>query len=169
VTEVRRRIDVVLEPDYLDGLEERPVEEVRLLHEQCLALETEVSYVRRLAQARIAIIHAEQERRATGGSVADLVAALPTILADHGPRPDPASSRLTRHLAPAPAIEWTRGRESLITDETLVNLPTLSDEELVAALDELGELEREVSERRRSLHGVVDRIESDLARRRVST
>ena len=120
MTEGRRRIDVVLEPEYIAGLDERPDDDVRAMREECMELETEFSYVRRLAQARIEILTAEQERRANGGSVADLVAALPRILADSGPRPAPASSRLTHHLAPAPTIEWTRGRESLIADDTLV-------------------------------------------------
>jgi len=163
-----RRIDVALDPEYLEGLEDRDIDDVRTMHEQCLEIETEVSYVRRVAQARMEILRAEQDRRARGGSVADLVAALPSILADAVPRPDPASSRLTRHLAPAPAIEWTRGRESLISDDTLANLPTLTDGELAEALDGLGELEREVSDRRRELHGVIDVIEADLARRQVT-
>ena len=168
MTEVRRRIDVVLAPDYLHGLDSLPLDDVRALHEECMELETEVSYVRRLAQARMEILSAEQERRATGGSVADLIAALPRILADQCPRPDPASSRLTRHMAPAPAIQWTRGREPLIVDDTLANLPSLGDETLESTLAELHELEREVSQRRRALHGVIDLIEAELARRRVT-
>lgn len=167
MTEARRRIDIVLAPEYVDGLANLSDDDLRAMHEECMELETEVSYVRRLAQARIEILIAEQERRATGGSVADLIAALPKILADSGPRPDPASSRLSRHLAPAPAIQWTRGREPLIVDDTLANLPTLSDETLEGTLGELRELEREVSERRRALHGVIDGLESELARRRV--
>jgi hypothetical protein len=168
VSDVSRRVDVVLAPEFLDGLEERSIDDVRAMHDECLEIETEVSYVRRLAQARMEILRAERERRATGGSVADLVAALPSILADPGPRPDPATSRLTRHLAPAPDIQWTRGQESLIADDTLANLPTLTDEELGAALDGLGGLEHDVSERRRAIHRVIDRIELDLARRQVS-
>jgi len=168
VTEARRRIDIVLAPEYVDGLADLSDDDLRAMHEECMELETEVSYVRRLAQARIEILIAEQERRATGGSVADLIAALPRILADPGPRPDPAASRLSRHLAPAPAIQWTRGREPLIVDDTLANLPTLSDESLEGTLGELRELEREVSERRRALHGVIDGLESELARRRVN-
>jgi hypothetical protein len=168
VTEARRRIDIVLAPEYLDGLAALSDDDLQAMHEECMELETEVSYVRRLAQARIEILTAERERRATGGSVADLIAALPKILADPGPRPDPASSRLSRHLAPAPAIQWTRGREPLIVDDTLANLPTLSEEQLERTLGELRELEREVSERRRALHGVIDGLESELARRRVN-
>ena len=165
MTPKRRRIDIVLAPDYLDGLGSRSDEDVHNMHEECMELDTEVSYVRRLAQARIEILNAERERRATGGSVADLIASLPTILADSGPRPDPASSRLTRHLAPSPSIQWTRGREPLIVDDTLANLPTLSDDMLQTTL---AELEREVSQRRRALHTVLDAIEVELARRRVN-
>ena len=169
MTEARRRIDIVLAPEYVDGLADLSDDDLRAMHEECMELETEVSYVRRLAQARMEILGAEQERRATGGSVADLIAALPQILADQGPRPDPASSRLTRHLAPAPAIQWTRGREPLIVDDTLANLPSLSDETLASTLTELHELEREVSQRRRALHGVIDTIDAELARRRVTS
>ncbi len=158
----------MLAPEYVDGLADLPDDDLQAMHEECMELETEVSYVRRLAQARIEILVAERERRATGGSVADLIAALPRILADSGPRPEPAASRLSRHLAPAPAIQWTRGREPLIVDDTLANLPTLADEALERTLGELRELEREVSERRRELHGVIDGLESELARRRVS-
>jgi hypothetical protein len=161
----RRRADVILEPSYVDGLADKPIDDLRAMHEECLQVETEFSYVRRLAQARIDIVQAELDRRASGGTIGDLVAALPQILADAHPRPDPASSRFPRHLAPAPAIEWKRGLEHLITDATLVNLPTLSDDELRETLDQLGELERETSGRRRALHAVMDRIEAELTAR----
>ena len=154
----------MLEPEYLEGLGDRTLEDVRLMHDDCLEVETEVSFVRRLAQARIDIVEAELDRRARGGSVGDLVAALPDILADP-PRPGPASSRLPRHLAPAPDITWRRGLEHLISDATLVNLPTLSEEELRAALEQLRVLEHEVSAQRRALHQVIDSIEADLSER----
>jgi len=155
----------VLGEGYLDGLDTKTIDEVRALHEECLEVETEVSYVRRLAQARIDIVSAELDRRSTGRSVEDLVAMLPEILADESPRTDPAHSRLPRHLAPAPTIAWQRGLEHLITDATLVNLPSLSDDELRDTLEQLGTLEREMSGRRRALHTVIDGIEQDLATR----
>jgi hypothetical protein len=155
----------MLDEEYLDGLDGKPLDEVRAMHEECLEVETEVSYVRRLAQARIDIVSAELDRRAAGRSVEDLVAMLPKILADESPRTDPAHSRLPRHLAPSMAIAWRRGLEHLITDATLVNLPQLGEEELRETLEQLGVLEREMSERRRALHGVIDGIERDLATR----
>jgi len=155
----------MLEEGYLDGLEAKSLDEVRTMHEECLEVETEVSYVRRLAQARIDIVRAELDRRSAGGSVGDLVAMLPKILADESPRTDPAHSRLPRHLAPSPAITWRRGLERLITDATLVNLPSLTEDELNDTVEQLRTLEGEMSERRRALHGVIDGIESDLAAR----
>jgi hypothetical protein len=161
----QRRIDVMLGPGYLDGLADRSIDDVRAMHEETMEVETELSYVRRLAQARIEIVNAELDRRAQGGSVGDLVAMLPEILSDDHPRPDPAASRLPRHLAPSPSIEWRRGLESLITDTTLVNLPTLAEDDLRATVAQLGELEREVSGRRRELHRVIDGIEAELTSR----
>ena len=155
----------MLEEGYLDGLEAKSLDEVRTMHEECLEVETEVSYVRRLAQARIDIVRAELDRRSAGGSVGDLVAMLPKILADESPRTDPAHSRLPRHLAPSPAITWRRGLERLITDATLVNLPSLTEDELNDTVEQLRTLEGEMSERRRALHGVIDGIESNLAAR----
>jgi hypothetical protein len=144
----RRRIDVMLEPAYLDGIEQKSIDDVRAMHDACLEVETEVSYVRRLAQARI-----------------DLVERLPEILADPAPRTDPVESRLPRHLAPSPDITWRRGLEVLIADATLANLPTLPDDELRATLDQLRRLEREVSDGRVALHEVIDQLQAALGAR----
>ena len=163
----RRRIDVVLAPDYLVDLAACTDDRLQVMHEECVEIETEVSYVRRLAQARIEIIDAETHRRATGGSVADLVAALPQILADPGPRPAPAAGRMPRPFAPSPDIRWTRGREPLIADDTLANLPVLDDATLAETRVELVALEAEVSQRRRALHEVLAGIEAESARRRA--
>ena len=43
----------MLDPGYLDGIADAPDPVVRAKHDECTEVETEVSYVRRLAQARI--------------------------------------------------------------------------------------------------------------------
>ena len=63
MTDGHERSARVLDPAYLAGVEDRPVDELRAMHAECLELETEVSYVRRLAQARIDIVEAELDRR----------------------------------------------------------------------------------------------------------
>jgi hypothetical protein len=167
MTDGRRRLDRVLSPEYIADAASRPAEELREMKAECAEVETEVSYVRRLAQARIDIIQAERERRETGGSTSDLVAQLPHILADQG-RPAPAHTTFSDLLAPSPDIEWTRGLEQLVSDSTMVRLFDLSDDELSQAIDQLRTLEGEMSRVRRSLHEVIDAIEHELATRAVA-
>ena len=161
----QRRLDRVLAPTYLEGLDGRTLDDIRAMQRECTDIETEVSYVRRLAQARIDILQAELDRRAAGGSLGDLIDALPEILADSAPRSAAANTRLATSLAPSMTIAWNRGLEHLVSDATLVNLPTLSDEELRATMAQLRELEVEVSNTRRSLHTVLDAVERELAHR----
>ena len=106
MAEHRRRVDKVLDPRFLDGLSDRPLDDLRSCHAECLEIETEVSYVRRVAQARLDILEAELDRRAAGGSVGDLIAALPEVLSGEGPRTPAERSRLPRQLAPSMDIPW---------------------------------------------------------------
>jgi hypothetical protein len=69
VDQQRRRIDRILDPAYVADLGARPVDDLRSMRDECVDVETEVSYVRRRAQARLDIIAAEVERRAAGGSL----------------------------------------------------------------------------------------------------
>ena len=129
-----------------------------------MELENRVSYVRRLAQGRIDILAAELERRATGGSVEELVASLPAILAAGESRASGAGTRVPKQLAPE-ELGLDSDAARLVTDDTLANLPDRSDAEIQAALAELREFEVEISARRRALHGVIDRVERELAQR----
>ena len=153
----------MLDPAYLAAVDDRPVEELRVMHAECLELETEVSYVRRLSQARIDIVEAELERRARGGSLEELIESLPQILADHGPRGNPATSHLPIQLAPEQESEWAPQLAEL--EAILTDLPGLTEDQLRDALDGLRVLEREVSDQRRSLFAVIDRIDLLLAER----
>jgi hypothetical protein len=154
----------VLDPAYVAELETRAFDDLRAMHSECVELETEVSYVRRLTQARIDILEAEIARRSNGGSLDDLIQALPQILADSGPRGNPASSRLPLQMAPEQDSEWAPALEQF--DGVLANLPTLTDTELENSITGLRSLEREVSDERRELHGVIDQIDAQLAAQR---
>jgi hypothetical protein len=152
----------VLDPAYVAELETSSVDVLREMHAECIELETEVSYVRRLTQARIDILDAELERRASGKSLEDLIRDLPQILSDHGPRGNPASSRLPLQMAPAQDSEWAP--ELARFDGVLANVTQLGDGDVREAIAGLQELERDVSDQRRELHGVIDQIDLKLAR-----
>lgn len=160
-----RRIDRILGPAYLAGLDGASADALRAKRAECAEIETELSYVRRLAQARVEILEAERERRREGRSLADLVERLPELLGGGGARAGAAHTRVPDPFAPAPSIAWNRGREKLIADATLANLPTVSDGELARTVSELQILESEVSSTRSRLHEVMGRIERILAER----
>jgi hypothetical protein len=165
----RRRVDRILDPAYVEALDSRAIDDLRLMRAECGEVETEVSYVRRLAQARLDIIRAELDRREHGGELGELLASLPQILAGDNPRTAVAGSRISQPLAPSMSITWSRGLERLVSDATLVNLPNLSDVELRETMDQLVTLEREVSEVRQGLHRVTDQLEAELSARLRTT
>lgn len=161
----RRRVDRILDSAYVEALDRREIDDLRLMRAECGEVETEFSYVRRLAQARLEILRAEIDRRERGGDLGDLVESLPRILAGDSPPTDIAGTRVTQSLAPSMSINFDRGLEHLISDSTLVNLPNLSEAELGTTIGELTELEREVSGVRRELHAVMDRLDVELGAR----
>ncbi|MFN8015751.1 MAG: aerial mycelium formation protein [Acidimicrobiia bacterium] len=161
----RRRIDIILSGEYTNGLADKSENEVRELLSTAREVETEISYLRRLAQSRLDIYKAEVDRRKRGGSLSDLIAALPSILASGETRSSAPNSRLSSILAPSPSIEFKRGMESLVSDDSLANIDVLSDEELQESIDGLKEFETEVSDTRKNLHNVIDELESEIARR----
>ena len=164
MTDAHDRSARVLDPSYLDDVESSTLDDLRVKHAECVELETEVSYVRRLTQARIDILEAEIERRANGGSIEDLIQHLPQILADPGPRGNPASSHLPLQLAPEQDSEWAPDLARF--DGVLANLPTLTPDQVQEAIAGLRLLERDVSDQRRELFAVIDRIDASLATQR---
>ena len=164
----RRRIDTILDGSYTEGLTEKPEEEVRELRDTAREVETEISFLRRLAQSRLDIFKAEVDRRAKGGSLADLIAALPSILASGETRSSAPNSRLSSILAPSPTIEFKRGMETLVSDDSLANIDSLSEDEIQTAIADLEEFEEETSQTRKNLHVVIDELENEIARRAIN-
>jgi hypothetical protein len=134
--------------------------------DEACAVENAVSYLRRLAQARIEILGAERERRQDGGSVSDLIERLPQILAGAGERVGQGSARFVDTDSAIAELHWPDGREQLVTeDASLASLPTLSDDELDTTLTRLTGFERELSDDRKRLHEVIKAVEQELATR----
>lgn len=158
----KRRIDRITSPDYLSGLESRALAEVRLLRAECLEEESLLSFERRLVHARMDILRAELARRSGSSTGDSLVARLPEILGG-----EPRSSRgAFPRLERTSMIENPQRRVSkLVSDDTLANLPNLSAEEIESILSTLEGAEVEVSEQRRAVQEVVDRLSAEIARR----
>lgn len=162
------RIQRLLDPQLVERLDARPLDELRTMKAECVDVENALSYLRRLAQARVEILDAEHARRERGGSVGDLVADLPRILSGESARPAITDTRVPPPDAPAVELHWPDGREQLVADTTLANLPTLPPEELRSTRQRLQAFERELSELRHALHGVIDALEREIAARQVA-
>jgi hypothetical protein len=169
VEQKRRLVERIVDPAYLDGLTEKDLTELRAMREECREGELELSFERRLCQARIDILSAELERRAGGEDAGDLVSRLPQILSKDtgGGRSGDLSlpNRAPDFSIPRNADIPRRRVEEIVGEQTLARIPTLATEELRGIIASLGEHERKVSERRRNVHEVIDALQAEIVRR----
>jgi chaperonin cofactor prefoldin len=162
----KRRIDRVLDPRFVAGIDRLALEELRRRREDAEAEEERISYLRRVLQGRIDILRAELLRRTTGlggaGDLGALVAGLPRILGDRGTS---SFNAVPRIRMPLPDGQHRRRLERLVCDETIARLPDLNVEELSRAVELLSREEERVSADRRAVQRVVDALRGELARR----
>ena len=160
-------LDRILDPDYLGDLPSRPLEELRAMRAQCQELEVGLSYLRRLAQARLEIIGSELGRRVEGGDrtdPSDLIGTLPEILSDRVRAP--AAGRLPQHTAPSDSEqELCHELDTIVDADRLTALPELSEDQVRQLSDELSQFEQEVSGKRRELHQRIDALQAEITRR----
>ncbi len=171
----RRRIDRVLAPGYLEGIDVLDLDEVRIRRAEADQEEVDLSYARRLLQGRLDILKAERQRRAGDGPALPalgtrddeaIVEALKRILVD-GPRTDRG---LGRHLSAEPSRvgEHRREAEAAVADVGGSDLNAMDDAALAAAIDRLGDIEARISKSRREVQQVVDLLTAEVARRYTS-
>jgi hypothetical protein len=168
----RRRVDRVLAPDYLTGLSERSLEDIRERRAEAEQEEVDLSYARRLLQGRLDILRAEQENRETDGGVireprtdVEIVGALARILADGGPRTDHGMGRYLGNVEPSRVGEHRREAERAVADVGASDLAAMSDGSLADAIAHLADIETRISRTRRCVQIVVDALTEEIARR----
>lgn len=156
-------VDALLDPSFLDGVEDLPMADVRALRHRAEQQEVDLSYTRRLLQGRLDIVRRELQRRAEhdGRSLVDL---LPEILSEKGRGP---AHGLGRHQtvqpsAPEQLEHWVTG---LTPADDLSDVQALPDDQLERAARALGAGERSLSERRRGVQQVMDALAGELGRR----
>jgi hypothetical protein len=171
----RRRIDKVLADDFLTGLPELPLDELRARRHEAEQEEADLSYVRRMLQGRMDILRAELSRRAgDGGSGAgtdsggtdseeQIVEHLSEVLADSA-RSDHGLGRYLR-VEPTRVDEHRRGVEQIIGDLGVSDVEGHSDDELREALGRLEAFEHTVSEDRRAVQKAMDALTAEVAGR----
>lgn len=164
MTENRRRIDYVLEPEFVADLEEVDLNELRKRRDTTEDVESQVSYYRRLLHGRMDLLDFELTRR-SGEEERTLLEALPEILARGmvlGPEPT------LRHIEVMPSLPTSSGRrliDTVMDDGVLAQLPDLSEEDIADALVNLRDFERQLSAQRKQLHLVIDKIQDEIVTR----
>jgi len=155
-------------PDYLDGMETRSLDEVRAMRTDCQEAETVLSYVRRVAQGRLDIVHSFLDHRDTGHSVGDLAGAvedLSSIIGSGPPRPA-GNGRLPSQMSPdMESVDLTREIDSVLDADGIGLLPTMSETELREIAARLTVIEARVSDQRRTLHERIDALQAEIVSR----
>lgn len=156
-------VDALLDPSFLEGVQQRPMLDVRGLRRRAEQSEVDLSYTRRLLQGRLDIVRRELQRRAEhdGRSLVDL---LPEILAEKGRGP---AHGLGRHqtVQPGDPVALEQWVNSLAPGVDLSDVGELPDDQLETAARALAAGERGLSERRRGVQQVMDALAGELGRR----
>jgi anti-sigma-K factor RsiG len=164
MTPARRRLDEVLSPDFIEGLEKLPLRQLRYKRQLADQEEVEQSFVRRQLQGKLDLLQAELRVRA--GEAHSLIESLPEVLGDERPRPQ--YGRLPRYFSPGEHPYGRRPGDEFLTDDMLARLDEISDEEIVQFVRGLQDQESRVSTTRRRLHVVIDALQEELTRRYAS-
>jgi hypothetical protein len=159
-----RRIDKILDPSYLEGLEALSLDDLRARRVDCLAEREDLSLLRRLVQGRAEILKAELERR-SGDDEGPLVDRLSQILADDE-HPVTSRGEAVRVTLPEDEMLLARRRvERLASDATLSDPSALDDAQLASTIDALATEEHGVSQARRDVIEALDTLQDELKRR----
>lgn len=138
-----------------------PLAELRRVRAELQHEDDVVSYVRRMAQARLDLVRAEQLRRSEFGEQ-ELADDLPVILSSHltggSPRPPRPADDFSGHPL---ATEL----DALCNGASSSDLGKFSDAELVEFFDALHEFEFARSNQRRDLFVRIDALSAELVRR----
>lgn len=164
VSDKRRRIDIVLQPEYVQALDDLDLNEVRRRRDTAEDVEGQISYYRRLLHGRMDLLDFELRRR-RGDEERSILEALPEILASGmilGPEPN------LRYIDTMPSLPETTGRrliDKVMDEDVLLNLPELEEDEIREAIDRLRDVETELSGQRRQLHSVIDVLQDEIVSR----
>ena len=165
MTQQRRRIDQVMDPNFTETLDSVPLEELRARRSILDDLDTELSYYRRILHGRLDLLDFELRRRA-GTETRSLIEALPEILTDtpSGKTSNPLDMERPLDL-PELAGAGRRAVDSALADDFLAHLPTLSDIDLAEIRDSLSSTEAKLSKQRRAVYDAYDLITAELTKR----
>jgi len=154
-----------LAADLLEGLADLPIDAVRARRGACQLLETQLSYVRRLAQGRLDIVASETAARRAGTEHDQtLEQRLTAALADR--ITSPGNGHLPMGLEPGEIDPALLAGLDRAAPPALVSSPSsMDDDQLRQVTDALAGFERDISARRRAMFDRIDFLQAEIVRR----
>lgn len=166
--EGNRRIDRIMSDEFVYGLEDLDIDEIRRRRDECRAELDHLSMLRRYVQVRAEILKGEMDRR-QGAAPADddsLVDHLAEILTQEGQYERLSRGGAIRLQIPDDEMLLARRRvERLVAEQGVTDPSSLSDVELKEAAKELAAEERSVSADRTAAIDILTRLQDELKRR----
>lgn len=138
------------------------LDELRSLRNQLQSEDDVVSYVRRVAQARLDLVRAEAHRRERGETQEDLSSELRVVLSSHLTGGPPRPPRPVENLDDN---ELSDRLDAVCAEHGFSRLEDLMPSELENLDAELTKFERQVSDDRRERYERLDALSAELVRR----
>lgn len=162
-TQHKRRIDIVLEDDFVVGLETLDLETLRARRDMVEQVETELSYYRRLLHGRQDLLSFEMKRR-SGEETRSIMDALTEILAGNETTGG-GDHRIRGGFAPDLPIQGNRPIDRILGDDFLAHLPSLDTDDLADVDEKLSSAEKTVTDQRNAVHAVHEALQAEVTSR----
>ena len=167
----------ILTPDYLSELSRVDLQILREMRAECESVEVMLSFGRRMTEGRLDLIRATLDSSESASDDVDgllqeegySMDRLASVMASGPSRPS-GPGRVSKPFAPDFAPDFGAGdimRElnEIISEEKLAHLQELGSKELSDILPKLVAIESRLSSQRHTLHGILDTLEGEIARR----
>jgi anti-sigma-K factor RsiG len=169
VAKLHDELDRLFAPDYLQGLHDRSLDELRAMRAECNHAETAVSYLRRVVQVRLDVVQGILAGAGSGDpDLSGVVEELPAIIGAGPPRPS-GPGRLPARLAPdmdaVEADDLTADIDEVLDPGRIGELTSMSQAELRTISERLVGIEGRVSAQRRALHERIDALQAEIVSR----
>ncbi len=160
----------LLDPSYLADVDGLSLDDIRRKRTECQEAEASLSYLRRLIQGRLDIVHAYLERPAgsTAPDLSSVVDNLAGILAGPGRPSGPGRNPILFSPDTEDMEALTTELDGILGADEIGRLAELDDDGLRDLAGRLQALERRVSGERHGLHERIDSLQAELVERHKS-
>jgi hypothetical protein len=160
VEEQRRRLDMVLDGEFVEDLDSLSGSDLRERRQIAADIESELSFYRRLLHGRMDLLNFELARR-RGEEKRSLIEALPQILGA-GETAGGQTGRVRSEYVPELVGEGNRSIDTVLADDFLTRMPDMDVTELESTQGTLAEAEERISDRRRVAQDRFDKLQEKI-------